>query len=154
MLTDAIPLALPWIMSDEGCRLAAYPDPISHGAPWTIGYGCTGDGIEKGTVWTQQQAKDELEKRVDNLSVSLFNAIPWVISLSPVRQAALLNMAYQMGLHGLLGFPHTLAACRVGDFDEASELMLESVWAKETPERAHRISDAMKTGVMPTLETQ
>ncbi|HID1023608.1 TPA: glycoside hydrolase family protein, partial [Klebsiella michiganensis] len=26
----------------EGCRLTAYPDPGTGGAPWTIGYGWTG----------------------------------------------------------------------------------------------------------------
>ena len=32
----------------EGCRLKAYPDPGSRGAPWTIGYGHTGAEVVPG----------------------------------------------------------------------------------------------------------
>lgn len=48
----------------EGCRLSAYPDPGTGGAPWTIGYGATGPGIVKGTRWTQAQADQRLEDDV------------------------------------------------------------------------------------------
>lgn len=45
------------IHSFEQCRLTAYPDPGSaDGNPYTIGWGSTGPGIKKGTVWTQLQA--------------------------------------------------------------------------------------------------
>lgn len=47
----------------EGCKLEAYPDPGSKdGKPWTIGYGSTGPGITKGTVWTQAQADARFEQ--------------------------------------------------------------------------------------------
>lgn len=47
----------------EGCKLTAYPDPGSKdGNPWTIGYGSTGPGIAKGTVWTQAQADARFEQ--------------------------------------------------------------------------------------------
>lgn len=39
----------------EGCRLTAYPDPGTGGAPWTIGYGHTG-GVQPGQKITQDQA--------------------------------------------------------------------------------------------------
>lgn len=52
----------------EGCarlcqdgRFEAYPDPGTGGAPWTIGWGATGKGIRKGTVWTQGQCDARLE---------------------------------------------------------------------------------------------
>ena len=41
----------------EGCRLKAYPDPGSRGAPWTIGYGHTGAEVVPGLVITQAQAE-------------------------------------------------------------------------------------------------
>ena len=40
----------------EGCKLKAYPDPKTGGAPWTIGYGHTGPDVHEGLVWTQKQA--------------------------------------------------------------------------------------------------
>src|SRR5687768_15991119 len=55
--------ALALIKEFEGCHkvrsdgmIEAYPDPASGGDPWTIGWGSTGPGIRKGTVWTQEQA--------------------------------------------------------------------------------------------------
>ena len=50
------------IKAFEGCarrkadgRFEAYPDPASGGAPWTIGWGATGPGIGRGTVWSQAE---------------------------------------------------------------------------------------------------
>lgn len=51
----------------EGCArlrpdglVEAYPDPGTGGAPWTIGWGATGQGVTPDTVWTQQQCDDRL----------------------------------------------------------------------------------------------
>lgn len=52
----------------EGCakkrsdgRVEAYPDPGTGGDPWTIGWGATGPGIARGTLWTQEQCDARLE---------------------------------------------------------------------------------------------
>lgn len=63
----------------EGCKLIAYPDPGSDdGHPWTIGYGSTGPGIQRGTVWTQAQAdarfEQDLAKYADAVSREIGNA--------------------------------------------------------------------------------
>lgn len=39
----------------EGRRAIAYPDPATHGDPWTIGVGHTGPDVCKGLVWTEEQ---------------------------------------------------------------------------------------------------
>lgn len=51
----------------EGCarqtsdgRFAAYPDPGTGGAPWTIGWGATGPDVRRGDIWTQRQCDDRL----------------------------------------------------------------------------------------------
>lgn len=52
----------------EGCarrradgRFAAYPDPGTGGAPWTIGWGATGPDIGPDTVWTQAECDARLD---------------------------------------------------------------------------------------------
>ena len=52
----------------EGCEkrrkdgtFGAYPDPGTGGDPWTIGWGATGPGIVRGTVWSQAQCDARLE---------------------------------------------------------------------------------------------
>jgi lysozyme len=51
----------------EGCArkrpdgwVEAYPDPGTGGAPWTIGWGATGQGVTPDKVWTQQQCDERL----------------------------------------------------------------------------------------------
>ena len=51
----------------EGCarkrpdgRFEAYPDPGTGAEPWTIGWGATGAGIARGTVWTAQECEARL----------------------------------------------------------------------------------------------
>jgi lysozyme len=51
------------IKSFEGCRLEAYPDPGTGGAPWTIGWGTTA-GVTPGMRITQQEADDLLAEDV------------------------------------------------------------------------------------------
>lgn len=56
-MTFAIgPKGLQIIKDSESCKLRAYPDPKTGGAPWTIGWGHTGPDVRPGLVWTQAQA--------------------------------------------------------------------------------------------------
>ena len=50
-----------------------------------------------------------------------------------------------MGIDGLLGFKNTLEAVRTGQYDRAADGMFQSMWAKQTPERAKRMSEQMRT---------
>ena len=56
-------------------------------------------------------------------------------------------MAFQMGVDGLLGFKNTLAMIQSGRYSDAAKGMLSSLWAKQTPARAKRMSEQMRTGV-------
>lgn len=65
---------------------------------------------------------------------------------NPAREAVLLSMAYQMGVDGLDGFKGTLSSIAAGRWDEAYTGMLNSRWAKQTPARAKRHAEQMRTG--------
>jgi lysozyme len=72
-------------------------------------------------------------------------------SLSESRQAVLISMAHQMGPAGLQGFRSMLRALERGDYEEAAREMLDSEWArKDTPARAKRHAEMMRTGVVPS----
>ncbi|MCE9679598.1 glycoside hydrolase family protein [Shewanella sp. AS1] len=62
------------------------------------------------------------------------------------RQTVLISMAYQMGLKGLAGFTHTLAALADGRWEDAWLHALDSRWAIQTPKRAQRHADVLATG--------
>jgi len=90
------PRGVALIKQFEGCRLAAYPDPGTGGAPWTIGWGATGSGIVKGTVWTQEQADARLESDLARYAVDVVRAL----DEAPTTQAqfdALVSFHYNTG---------------------------------------------------------
>lgn len=47
----------------ESCRLKAYPDPKTGGAPWTCGWGET-DGVTPDTWWTQEECDRRLMESI------------------------------------------------------------------------------------------
>ncbi|NTZ42216.1 lysozyme [Altererythrobacter sp. SALINAS58] len=87
----------------EGCAkirrdglVEAYPDPGSGGDPWTIGWGATGTGIARGTLWTQDQCDARLVADLASYSQEVARAIGG----APTSQAefdALVSFHYNTG---------------------------------------------------------
>lgn len=69
---------------------------------------------------------------------------PFLISLPEHAQRAVANMAYQLGVGGVLTFRNMLASLERFDFHTASREALASQWAVQTPERAHRVANLMR----------
>jgi len=59
----------------------------------------------------------------------------------------LVNMAFQLGVVGLLQFKDTLTNVREGNYSGAAAAMLLSKWREQTPDRAKRLATQMETGV-------
>ena len=55
----------------EGCKLEAYPDPGTGGAPWTIGYGHTGPDVHPGLTITQEQAEELLMQDIKKAAAAV-----------------------------------------------------------------------------------
>lgn len=135
------------IRADEGFRSHAYPDPLTGAEPWTVGFGATGEGIGPNTIWSLAQAVQDQSLRRQQIEAALDHAIPWWRSMNDYRQDVLANMAYNMGVTGLLEFHRALAAMKAGDWATASEQMLDSDWPKQVGRRAYRLAEQMRTGV-------
>ena len=145
-LAAAKALAAAALKIDEGCRLRAYPDPLTGASPWTVGYGHTGLDVHPATVWTQGQAEAALAADLDRHYDELARALPWVEMLDPIRAAVLINMAFNLGVPGLLAFKATLAAVRGGAYARAANGMRASLWARQVYGRADRLAREMETG--------
>jgi lysozyme len=91
--SEALALVKRW----EGCKLSAYPDPGTGGAPWTIGWGQTGPGIKKGDVWTQEQADRALGKEVDTLIEQIRDHFGQV-RITAAQFGAMASLAYNIGI--------------------------------------------------------
>jgi lysozyme len=88
---------------------------------------------------------------IDHHWRELVKALPWVEQLDEVRQRVLLDMAFNLGIGGLLGFKNTLATIKGGNYRKAGEMMLDSKWAGQVGQRADRLAVMMATGKDPTF---
>lgn len=133
---------------NEGCRLAAYQDTLG---VWTIGYGHTGPDIYEGLIWKQAQCEQAFS---DDYATATANAhtdvgdICWT-SLSEPRQAAITDMAFQLGRNGLAKFRHMIGYLQQNDYEAASAAALASEWANQTPVRAKRVASLIQSGEFP-----
>lgn len=118
---------------DEGTRLKPYED--SRGK-LTIGIGRNLDDIGISNA----EADFLLTNDIANVMQTLDKAFPWWNTLSEPRQRALANMTFNMGFSKLLGFRQMLNALQTGDYMEASKQALDSEWARQVGDRAHRIA--------------
>jgi len=63
-----------------------------------------------------------------------------------VRQAVLVDMAFNLGRAGLASFQKMRAALALGDFERAAAEMLDSLWARQVGRRARELAEMMQTG--------
>lgn len=117
--------AVPLVQSFEGFarammdgRVQSYPDPATGGAPWTIGWGSTGPGIEPGTVWTKAQAEERFRADLSRFANGVEDALDGAATTD--RQfAALVSLAYNVGLANLKGST-LLRLHKAGDYAGAA----------------------------------
>lgn len=127
---------------DEGVVEHAYID--SEG--WTtIGVGRLIDK-RKGGRLRDDEIEYLLQNDITEKSDELIRHLPWVADLDEARKGVLINMAFNLGVNGLLGFRKTLALVKAGDYARASVEMLDSKWARQVKGRAARLSEQMRTG--------
>lgn len=127
---------------DEGEVLHAYTDTLGY---LTIGVGRLIDKRRGGGI-SREESAFLLDNDLRACESALDVRLPWWRELNEPRRAVLIGMAFQMGMGGLLGFRNTLAMVQRGDYASAARGMLNSKWATQTPKRAHRMSEQMRTG--------
>ena len=96
-----------------------------------------------------KQAEKITEGHVAELDAALHRALPWYAGTSFVTKTVLINMAYNMGLHGLLQFRNTLAFMSQGNWAKAAANMRQSLWAKQVGSRARRLITRIETQTIP-----
>lgn len=145
------------LRSEEGVIPTLYKDHLGYD---TIGVGHLVDARRGGGLpdWAQEELNQSgrlTDESINSLLLSdikeketqLNHALPWAKDLDCVRYCVLVDMCFQMGIGGLLGFNNTLRYIKEGNYDQAAKNMLVSKWAKQTPNRAKRRADEMRTGV-------
>jgi lysozyme len=131
------------LRGDEGERATVYRDHLGF---QTIGVGRLVDSRKQGAGLRPHEITFLLNNDVDDRIEALTRRLPWFQDVDDVRKGVLLNMSFQLGVEGLLQFEHTLALIRDRKYENAAHAMLQSLWAKQTPERAQRMAEQMRTG--------
>lgn len=140
---------------DEGYRAKPYRD--SEGYP-TVGIGIK-IGPKGGSlgVYTFSVPLKTALLWVDEYSASVVTQLSssaalrgvWP-ALNDARRDALVNMGYQMGAdgstQGIWKFKRMIAAVAAQDWQEAHKQALDSLWARQTPDRAERVAATLRDG--------
>lgn len=141
-MTDADRLRLrARVKPSEGLRLTPYRDSKGF---LTIGYGRLLDASQGGGI-----SKDEAEYMLANdlaRAERQCEGLPVYHELSPIRQAVLIEMCFNLGFEGLTQFKKMLAALVHQDYKEAAAEMLLSQWRTDVGARAIRLSTQMESG--------
>ena len=128
------------IKRHEGLRLKPYK--CTMGA-LTIGYGRNLDSRGITTAEAQQMLLNDLNEVLEHLT----STWPDILSHDSVRQAAFVNMAFNLGVSGFMKFHKMHNALSLKDYETAAKEMLDSRWAeKQVGSRAIELAKQVKTG--------
>lgn len=112
----------------------------------TEGYDTIGYGFAiKDLVLDKDVADLILMKKLYKLLERILIAFPWFKDIDDTAKAVIVNMCYQLGLSGFSKFKKTIYLLETEQYEEASVEMLDSLWAKQTPNRAKELSETLRS---------
>lgn len=101
----------------------------------TIGYGTR-------LPLSKEESELILEYRLKIIKSQLTGYL-YNLDIKQEARDILFNMAYQLGVGGVLNFKKMIKALEKQDYKTAAKEGLDSLWAKQTPNRAKRLMDRM-----------
>ena len=118
---------------NEGFRSKPYQ--CSEGV-WTIGHGLT---------WiTEEESLSILSGRISQLHLKLSDDLDWYEDMPPEVQGVIVEMCFQMGFAGFCKFKKAIANMKDHNWKDAADEMLDSLWARQTSNRANRLADIVR----------
>ena|ERR1700691_2825202 len=136
-MADPVSLAMPRLATEEGFRAYPYKDNKGN---LTQGYGCN---LSAG--WSKGLAGNVLQYQLMQVYVAV-QRYPWWHQDEPVRGSVILDLGMNDGLGGLLHFVNMLAAYGKKDWKTASDELLNSLAAKQSPDRYHALAQLLLSG--------
>ena len=105
----------------------------------TIGYGFAIKDLEL----DEDLAEEILLRKVEKLISRVRKKFNWLDTVPPAVQGVIVEMSYQMGVSGVSKFKKALHAMQMFQWKLAADELLDSRWAKQTPNRAQSMSADM-----------
>ena len=135
-LLDAVSKVL---KEHEGWRSTPYKCSLGY---TTVGYGRNLDT----NPLTPEEGEYLLNSDLKKTFASLDRILPDWEAYEFTRQVALIDMMYQLGPSRFGGFTKMLNAIENDDWDTASKECLDSLYAKQVPNRAKKIAHWLEMG--------
>ena len=124
------------IKKHEGFRSSVYQCTEGYD---TIGYGFAIKDLEL----DEDIAELILMRKLDVLQTRISSKFGWFDNSPKEVKDVVTNMCYQLGLSGFSKFKKTIYLLETEQYEEASVEMLDSLWAKQTPNRAKELSEIL-----------
>jgi len=131
------------IIKHEGKINKVYKDHLGNA---TFGVGhlvLPSDDLQEGIEYDDTKIMEFYERDFDQ-AVKDARSFTKEENIDPVAFGCVINMAFQLGLPRLLKFKNFQYHLNKCDYQSASEEMLDSRWAKQTPNRANELADTMR----------
>ena len=106
----------------------------------TIGYGFAIKDLEL----DEDICEMILERKLNVLEDRIKSKFGWFPYMPIEIQNVVIEMCYQLGVTGFSKFAKTIMYLKDKDFKNASIEMLDSLWAKQTPNRAKELSNRVR----------
>lgn len=129
----------PLVKRHEGLRLRPYHCTAGK---LTIGYGRNLQDVGI----SEDEAEYLLGRDVWSAYLSACTFFPRLDTLTTARQHVLVSMSFQLGHTRMRGFKKFEAALSAGDYQQAAAEMLNSAWARQTPQRVKELAIMMVNG--------
>lgn len=129
------------LMGEEDVKLHPYVDS-SGNLSIGIGRNLVTTGI------SMEEALHMLDNDIMRCQADLWHYAPWYADLDNIRKMVIIDMVFNLGIQGVLGFKRMIAAIRAEDYVGAAREMLASHWATQVGKRAARLATQMETGVI------
>ena len=106
----------------------------------TIGYGFAIKDLEL----DEDISEMILMRKLDNLMTRIGKTFVWWRSADSTVKDVVVEMCYQLGVSGFSKFKKTIDHLENKRYGKASAEMLDSKWARQTPNRALELSNLIK----------
>jgi lysozyme len=146
MSDPAVPICMARLYGEEGKRPKAYNDATGATVSCQPGGNLTiwvGINLEVGL---DQVEGDFLLTHRLGLVAAALAAFSWYTGLDPMRASVFLDLGFNGGVHGLMQWPHLLAAAQLKDYQGMHDALLDSSAARALPTRYGPLATLLQTG--------
>jgi lysozyme len=109
---------------------------------WTIGVGRNLEDVGL----SDEEIDYLLENDIERTEELLDEYMDWWRDLDSIRQEAMVNFVFNVGIGTAQKFKKAMTALEEQDYDTAADEMMDSNWSKQVGKRAEEVTEMIRTG--------